>query len=29
VPPHVDGPIVAAAQFSPAKLNQTLTRLAS
>jgi cytochrome c biogenesis protein CcmG/thiol:disulfide interchange protein DsbE len=29
VPPHVDGPIVAAAQFSPAKLNATLQRLAS
>jgi cytochrome c biogenesis protein CcmG, thiol:disulfide interchange protein DsbE len=29
VPPHVDGPIVAAADFSPAKLQQTLTRLSS
>jgi len=29
VPPHVDGPIVSAADFSPAKLQQTLTRLAS
>ena len=29
VPPHVVGPIVAAAQFSPAKLNATLQRLAS
>ena len=29
VPPHVVGPIVAAAEFSPANLQQTLTRLAS
>jgi len=29
VPPHVDGPIVSAASFSPAKLNATLQRLLS
>ena len=29
VPPHVSGPIVAAAQFSPADLSQTIEKLLS
>ncbi|HTR32651.1 MAG TPA: TlpA disulfide reductase family protein [Gaiellaceae bacterium] len=29
VPPHVDGPIVSAAAFSPAELNKTIARLSS